>query len=122
MDDEERMDYIATTMPHQEASRIATALEQATEENNRRVRASSSCDERKRSPTSKRARRDVNGGSPTHGLSTTNQGSDNQNLHQEIIDLRLEVKVSKLQLAEARRVASTTSTPSSVYHHMKPLF
>ena len=99
MDDEERMDYIAPTMPHQEALRIAIALEPATEGDNRRGRASSSCDERQKSPVSKRARRDFNGGSLTHGLSTTNQGSDNQNLHQDIIDLRLEVKVIKLQLA-----------------------
>ena len=81
MDDAERMDYIALTMPHQEASRIATALEQETKEDNRRVRASSPCDEGQESLASKRARRDFNGGSPTRGLSTTNQGSDNQNLH-----------------------------------------
>ena len=56
MDDEERNDYIAPTMPHQEASsRIASALKLTTEEDNSRDRASSPCDEGQRSLASKRA-------------------------------------------------------------------
>jgi hypothetical protein len=106
MDDEERWDYIAPTLPLQEAAYIDSALELTTVELDTHWldALSLACDEEQRSPAStKRSRWDFNGGSLSNDLSTINQGLNNRIEDREINDLRLEVDVIKRQLTATRK-------------------
>jgi hypothetical protein len=115
MDDEERWDYITPTMPLQEAALLARNLLEpsAQVDTHRAVSSSLACDGGEMSPTNKRARRYSNGGPLPNDLSTNNQGCNNRNQEQEIVDLRLEVEVIKRELSAARMAASKNSLAAS---------